>query len=96
MLVDLLRIENVSGRKTDVLDCQWLQQLHTYGLLSGAFSPDGDIRSLGSVLRQRAMLVQYPSHRIQHMQKALTQMNVKTPARDQQHHREDRHEGRPA
>ena len=77
MLVDPRRIKNVPGRKTDVLDCQWLQQLHTYGLLSGAFWPDGDIRRLRSYLRQRAMLVEYASHHIQHMQKALTQMNVK-------------------
>ena len=63
-------------RKTDVLDCQWLQQLQTYALLSGAFRPDGDIRRLRSYLRQRAMLVEY-AHHIQHMQKALTQMNVK-------------------
>ena len=77
MLVDPRRIKNVPGRKTDVLDCQWLQQLHTYGLLSGAFRPDADIRRLGSYLRQRAMLVEYASHHVQHMQKALTQMNVK-------------------
>ena len=77
MLVDPRRIKNVPGRKTDVLDCQWLQPLHTYGLLSGAFRPDGDIRRLRSYLRQRAMLVEYASHHIQHMQKALTQMNVK-------------------
>ena len=77
MLVDPRRIKNVPGRKTDVLDCQWLQQLHTYGLLSGAFRPEGDIRRLRSYLRQRAMLVEYASHHIQHMQKALTQMNVK-------------------
>ena len=77
MLVDPRRIKNVSGRKTDVLDCQWLRQLHTYGLLSGAFRPDEDIRRLRSYLRQRAMLVQYASHHIQHMQKALTQLNVK-------------------
>ena len=77
MLVDPRRIKNVPGRKTDVLDCQWQQQLHTYGLLSGAFRPDGDIRRLRSYLRQRAMLVEYASHHIQHMQKALTQMNVK-------------------
>ena len=77
MLVDPRRIKNVPGRKTDVLDCQWLQQLHTYGLLSGAFRPDGYIRRLRSYLRQRAMLVEYASHHIQHMQKALTQMNVK-------------------
>ena len=60
-----------------MLDCQWLQQLHTYGLLSGAFRPDADIRRLRSYLRHRAMLVEYASHHIQHMQKALTQMNVK-------------------
>ena len=51
MLVDPRRIKNVPGRKTDVLDCQWPQQLHTYGLLSGAFRPDGDIRRLRSYLR---------------------------------------------
>ena len=77
MLVDPRRIKNVPGRKTDVLDCQWLQQLHTYGLLSGAFRPEGKIRRLRSYLRQRAMLVEYASHHVQHMQKALTQMNVK-------------------
>ncbi len=63
------------GRKSDVLDCQWLQQLHTYGLLSGAFRPEAEIRCLRSYLRQRTMLVEYASHHIQHMQKALTQMN---------------------
>ncbi len=77
MLVDPRRIKNVPGRKTDVLDCQWLQQLHTYGLLSGAFRPEAAIRRLRSYLRQRAMLIQYASHHVQHMQKALTQMNVK-------------------
>ena len=77
MLVDPRRIKNVPGRKTDVLDCQWLQQLHTYGLLSGAFRPEDEIRRLRSYLRQRAMLVEYASQHIQHMQKALTQMNVK-------------------
>ena len=77
MLVDPRRIKNVPGRKTDVQGCQWLQQLHTYGLLSGAFRPEAEIRRLRSYLRQRAMLVEYASHHIQHMQKALTQMNVK-------------------
>ena len=61
MLVDPSRIKNVPGRKTDVLDCQWLQQLHTYGLLSGSFRPEGEIRCLRSYLRQRAMLVEYAS-----------------------------------
>ena len=77
MLVDPRRIKNVPGRKTDVLDCQWLQQLHTYGLLSGAFRPEDEIRSLRSYLRQRAMLVEHVAQHVQHMQKALTQMNVK-------------------
>ena len=77
ILVDPRRIKNVPGRKTDVRDCQWLQQLHTYGLLSGAFRPDGEVRRLRSYLRQRAMLVEYASHHVQHIQKALTQMNVK-------------------
>ena len=102
MLVDPRRIKNVPGRKTDVVDCQWLQQLHTYGLLSGAFRPDGEVRRLRSYLRQRVMLVQYASHHIQHMQKALTQMNVKLPARHQRYHGQDRpghhrgHRRRPA
>ena len=77
MLVDPRRIKNVPGRKTDVVDCQWLQRLHTCGLLPGAFRPEADIRRLRSYLRQRAMLVEYASHHIQHMHKALTQMNVK-------------------
>ena len=77
LLVDPRRLKSVPGRKTDVLDCQWLQQLHTYGLLSGAFRPESEIRRLRSYLRQRAMLVEYASHHIQHMQKALTQMNIK-------------------
>ena len=77
MLVDPRRIKNVPGRKTGVQDCQWLQQLHTYGLLSGGFRPEGEIRCLRSYLRQRAMLVEYAAQHIQHIQKALTQMNVK-------------------
>ena len=77
LLVDPRRIKNVPGRKTDVVDCQWLQQLHTYGLLSGAFRPEDEIRRLRSYLRQRAMLVEHAAQHVQHMQKALTQMNVK-------------------
>lgn len=77
LLVDPSRLKSVPGRKTDVVDCQWLQQLHTYGLLSGAFRPEADIRRLRSYLRQRAMLVEYASHHVRHIHKALTQMNVK-------------------
>lgn len=77
LLVDPRRLKHVPGRKTDVLDCQWLQQLHTFGLLSGAFRPDDEVVVLRSYLRQRAMLVQYAAQHIQHMQKALHQMNIK-------------------
>ena len=76
-LVNPRHVKNVPGRKTDVLDCQWLQQLHTYGLLAGAFRPDDQTCVLRSYLRQREMLVRYASHHIQHMQKALEQMNIK-------------------
>ncbi len=76
LLVNARHVKNVSGRKSDVLDCQWLQQLHTYGLLSGAFRPDDQIVVLRSYLRQRAMLVEYATAHIQHMQKALQQMNL--------------------
>ena len=76
-LVDPRRLKSVPGRKTDVVDCQWLQQLHTYGLLAGAFRPSEQIRELRSYLRQRSMLIKYASQHIQHMHKALTQMNIK-------------------
>ncbi len=77
LLVDARRVKNVPGRKTDVLDCQWLQELHTYGLLRGAFRPADQVCILRSYLRHRSMLVAYASHHIQHMQKALEQMNLK-------------------
>lgn len=76
-LVDPRRLKSVPGRKSDVCDCQWLQELHTFGLLAAAFRPAEDVVVLRSFLRQRAMLVQYASQHIQHMQKALHQMNVK-------------------
>src|SRR6266550_4182740 len=75
-LVDARHVKNVSGRKSDVLDCQWLQQLHTYGLLAGAFRPPDEVCVLRSYLRQREMLIQASSMHIQHMQKALQQMNL--------------------
>lgn len=75
-LVDARHVKNVSGRKSDVLDCQWLQQLHTYGLLQGAFRPPDEICVLRSYMRQREMLTQASSMHIQHMQKALQQMNL--------------------
>ena len=76
-LVNPRNIKNAPGRKTDVLDCQWIQQLHTYGLLQSSFRPENQICKLRAYLRQRAMLLSYASHHIQHMQKALEQMNIK-------------------
>jgi transposase len=78
-LVNPRQLKHVPGRKTDVLDCQWLQQLHSFGLLTGAFRPDDAGCVLRAYLRQRAMLVTCAAEHIQHMQKALEQMNVKLP-----------------
>lgn len=75
-LVNARHVKSVSGRKSDVLDCQWLQQLMTFGLLQGAFRPHGDFCALRTVARQRAMLLSYQARHVQHMQKALTQMNL--------------------
>jgi transposase len=75
-LVNARHVKNVSGRKSDVLDCQWLQQLMSYGLLSGAFRPKDEICALRAISRQRDMLLSYQSRHVQHMQKALAQMNV--------------------
>ena len=76
-LVDTRRLKSVPGRKSDVKDCQWLQQLHTFGLLQSAFRPDDEICVLRTYLRQREMLIACSAEHIQHMQKALQQMNVK-------------------
>jgi len=75
-LVNARHVKNVPGRKTDVLDCQWLQRLHTYGLLSGSFRPEDSICVLRSFWRHRDNLVRYASSHVQHMQKALTEMNI--------------------
>jgi len=66
-LVNARHIKNVSGRKSDVLDCQWIQQLHTYGLLQASFRPPEDICALRSLVRHREMLVKYRSSHVQHM-----------------------------
>lgn len=76
LLVNARHVKNVCGRKSDVLDCQWLQQLMAYGLLSGAFRPTEQVCVLRSLWRQRAMLLRSQGRYVQHMQKALTQMNV--------------------
>ena len=75
-LVDARQVKNVPGRKSDVLDCQWLQQLHTYGLLAAAYRPPDEVCVLRGYLRQREMLVESAAQHIQHMQKALQQMNL--------------------
>lgn len=75
-LVNARHVKNVPGRKTDVLDCQWLQQLHTFGLLSASFRPDDEICVLRSYWRHRDGLVRAGASQVQFMQKALEQMNV--------------------
>ena len=76
VLVNARHVRNVRGRKSDVLDCEWLQQLHSVGLLQASFRPAAAIVPLRSYLRQRGILVEEVAASIQRMQKALTQMNV--------------------
>ena len=75
-LVNARHVKHVSGRKTDVSDCQWLQKLHSYGLLSGAFRPAPAICEVRSYQRHRDMLVSQVATHTLHIQKALTQMNL--------------------
>ncbi len=75
-VVNARQLKHVPGRKSDVQDCQWIQRLHTFGLLSGSFRPEAEIVVLRAYLRQRATLIEYRAAHIQHMQKALFQMNV--------------------
>lgn len=75
-LVNARHVKNVPGRKSDVLDCQWIQQLHSYGLLRASFRPKQNICQLRAYMRQRESLIQYATHHVQHMQKALSQMNI--------------------
>jgi len=75
-LVNARHVKNVTGRKSDVQDCQWLQHLHAVGLLAASFRPEQEIRALRTVLRHRADVVQDASGHIQHMQKSLDQMNL--------------------
>jgi transposase len=75
-LVDARRVKNVSGRKKDETDAEWLQKLHRYGLLRRAFRPEGAICALREYQRQRSMLVRTASRHIQHMHKALSQMGL--------------------
>jgi transposase len=76
VLVNARDAKHVPGRKTDVSDAQWLQRLHSFGLLRASFQPKGEIAELRAYLRQRERLLDYAASHIQHMQKALTQMNL--------------------
>ena len=76
LLVNARHVKNVSGRKSEVLDCQWLQQLLSFGLLRGAFRPADKVCELRAITRQRAGLLRLQGRHVQHMQKALTQMNI--------------------
>src|ERR1700691_3565637 len=69
-------VKNVPGRKSDVSDCQWLQYLHSVGLLRASFRPEQAVCTVRSILRHREGLVQMASSHVQHMQKALDQMNL--------------------
>ncbi|MCW5851411.1 MAG: IS110 family transposase [Anaerolineae bacterium] len=75
-VVNARHLKSVPGRKSDWRDCQWLQRLHSFGLLTGSFRPEAEICVLRAYLRQRATLVEHRAAHIQHMQKALAQMNL--------------------
>ena len=76
VLVNARHVKHVAARKSDVVDCQWLQELHSVGLLSASFRPTADIAVLRAYLRHRETLVQSAATHIQRMQKALVQMNL--------------------
>ena len=76
ILVNARDAKHVPGRKTDISDAQWLRRLHEYGLLRASFRLKGEVAVLRDYLRQRERLLDYAGSHIQHMQKALTQMNL--------------------
>jgi len=75
-LVNPRNMKNVPGKRTDFHECQWIQHLHAMGLLQSAFRPEAEVCAVRTLMRQRNDLVQMASQHVQHMQKALTQMNV--------------------
>ena len=75
-LVNAQHVKHVPGRKSDVIDCQWLQYLHSVGLLRASFRPEDRVCVIRSLLRHRDSLVQMAAAHVQPMQKALTQMNL--------------------
>jgi len=78
-LVNARHLKNVPGRKSDVLDCQWIQKLHSLGLLSASFRPEAEMCQLRAYLRHRAALLQHRAPHILQMQKALLLMNLQLP-----------------
>lgn len=76
LLVNARHVKNVPGRKSDVQDCQWLQYLHSVGLLRGSYRPTQAVCAIRSLLRHRDNMVQISSTHVQHIHKALTQMNL--------------------
>lgn len=75
-LISANSIKRFPGRKSDVLDCQWIQTLHSYGLLADSFQPEADLVALRTLWRHRAQLVEHRTPHILHMQKALLHMNL--------------------
>ena len=76
LLVNARHVKNVPGRKSDVSDCQWIQRLHTFGLLRGSFRPTAEITAIRTLLRHRDTLVEGAAACLPRMQKALTLMNL--------------------
>lgn len=76
LLISSRSMRRVSGKKSDIEDAQWIQTLHTYGLLEASFRPQAELIALRTLLRHRSQLIEHRSPHIQHMQKALLQMNV--------------------
>ena len=76
LLISSRSLRRVAGRKSDITDAQWIQTLHSYGLLEGSFRPQADLVAMRTLLRHRAQLLEHRSPHILHMQKALLQMNI--------------------
>ncbi len=76
-LVNGRDVKHLPGRKSDVSDCQWIRQLHSYGLLRKSFIPDNSIRELRSYMRLRENHIRSAAKEINHMDKALVQMNIR-------------------
>ena len=76
LLISSRSLRRVSGRKSDIADAQWIQTLHSYGLLESSFRPQADLIALRSLLRHRRSLIDHRSPHVLHMQKALLQMNI--------------------